>query len=212
MKPNRAQDWDILRVYDAISSSGAMMPYSDAEMIIDAFALTQDRVSDELGNLPKAMPDSLGVAPRLDEYGTGFDFGDEWENSVGLEQLNANTKKAWENFWLNGGKFESLFHGVLRLDLTPEHSLWDFRFAADTRLAEYTVDWDARNNLVRLNLECHSCDCSSDGSTHHCQGLDCNVAYETSFTPSRYLDEAVFTVGNFFQSHFTKHGWPCDGA
>ena len=209
MNTDKPQDWDIARAYGAVSSSGAMMPYSDAEMVMSAFDRSQMFVMYELEKLLPSLPDASQVAPAFHEgLDCGLWFGaPEWPAfNLDEELLEADNKKAWEAFWLKGAKFEEAFSASLEYDLTPEHTLWETREGLPW-LAGFSIDWDFKNNLVNLKLSCWSCGCSWDGSTHACSGLRCEVNYKSSFMPSSYLEEAVFTIGSFLKAHYAKHGW-----
>lgn len=210
MRPRRAQDWDITRAYEAISSSGAVMPWADAYMVIQAFWDSQSRALDELTKLLPSMPDVWDFAPSFslgDEYDNGLDIG-TWDMDASMEQILSDEEKGWETIWLNGAKFEGVYTAVLVYGVTPEHELWEDRGRLPN-LASFSIDWDIRRNTVKLEMNCSPCYCLSDvpGLGHNCLGLDCTVVYESSFTPSRHAEEVIFSIGSFLKAHHAKHGW-----
>ena len=187
------------------------MPYSEAEMVMIAFCRSQNLVIHRLEKLLPSVPDASEVAPTFHEgleYENGLMFGEpSWFQVDGDEELlEVETMKAWEAFWLKGAKFEDVFTTTLKYNLTREHPLYEDREGLPP-LARFSIDWDFKNNLVNLKLSCWSCECEWDRSTHVCSGLDCEVRYQSSFMPSTYLEETVFTIGSFLQAHYAKHGW-----
>ena len=211
MKPDRAQDWDIRRAYEAIRLPGAMMPYSDAEMVMESFCLTQNLVIHELSALLPSLPDASAVPPILREeieYEFGLQFGaPDWFELDGDEELlETKSREAWETFWLKGAKFEDIFSTTLVYDFTPQHKLFHSREGIPP-LAQFTYNWDFPKNLVTLELYCWSCSCSWDKSTHGCQGLSCEVKYTSSYIPSEFLKDTVFTISSFLKAHYYKHAW-----